>query len=89
MEKSHDKQKVSMKDHWPTSLVCAMLRQFADGLEKGQLILEQDGNKVELSVPKLVEAKVSGRRKTDKEKFTMELSWRSSNETQPITINKA
>ena len=86
MGKKDTKQKVEMKSQVPVPLLCAMLRDFATGLEKGKIILEQDNNKVELSLPQIVEAKVSGQKKEGKEKFSMELAWRSgSNKVIKVT----
>ena len=80
-----EKQKVSTKKRMPISEVTGLLRDFADGLDKGKLTLEQDGDILDLSIPVDVEAKISGQCKEGKEKFSLELSWKQADET--IQIN--
>ena len=82
-----EKQKVSTKKRMEISEVTGLLRDFADGLDNGKLTLEQDGDILELSIPVDVEAKVSGRCKEGKEKFSIELSWKQADESSSIRIN--
>jgi|GEM_PF-2005647 len=82
-----EKRKLSTKKRMEISEVASLLRDFADGLEKGKLTLEQDGEILDLSIPTDVEAKVSGQCKEGKEKFSMELSWKQADETTSIQIN--
>ena len=82
-----EKRKLSTKKRMEISEVASLLRDFADGLEKGKLTLEQDGEILDLSIPADVEAKVSGQCKEGKEKFSMELSWKQADETTSIQIN--
>lgn len=81
-----EKQKVSTKKRMEISEVTGLLRDFADGLDNGKLTLEHDGDILELSIPVDVEAKISGRRKEGKEKFSLELSWKQD-ESLSIQIN--
>ena len=82
-----EKQKVSTKKRMEISEVTGLLRDFADGLDKGKLTLEQDGEILELSIPVDVEAKISGQCKEEKEKFSIELSWKQADESASIRIN--
>ena len=82
-----EKQKVSTKKRMEISEVTGLLRDFADGLDNGKLTLEQDGDILELSVPADVEAKISGRCKEGKEKFSLELSWKQVDKNASIRIN--
>ncbi|MEA2085308.1 MAG: amphi-Trp domain-containing protein [Thermodesulfobacteriota bacterium] len=82
-----EKQKVSTKKNMAISEVTGLLRDFADGLDNGKLILERDGNILELSIPSEVEAKVIGQRKEGREKFSLELSWRQADDRTSIKIN--
>ena len=82
-----EKQKVSTKKRMEISEVTGLLRDFADGLDNGKLTLEQDGDILELSIPADVEAKISGRCKEGKEKFSIELSWKKADENPSIRIN--
>ena len=82
-----EKQKISTKKNMAISEVTELLRDFADGLDNGKLILERDGNILELSIPDDVEAKVSGQRKEGKEKFSLALSWKQPVDKTSIHIN--
>ena len=82
-----EKQKVSTKKRMEISEITGLLRDFANGLDNGKLTLEQDGDILELSIPADVDAKISGRRKEGKEKFSIELSWKPPEENPSIQIN--
>ena len=82
-----EKQKVSTKKRMEVSEVTGLLRDFADGLDKGKLTLEQDGEILDLSIPADVEAKISGQCKEGKEKFSVELSWKQEEKKSSIRIN--
>ncbi len=82
-----EKQKVSTKKRMAISEITGLLRDFADGLDKGRLTLEQDGDILDLTIPADVEAKISGQRKEEKEKFSLELSWKQADESPSIQIN--
>ena len=82
-----EKQKISTKKNMAISEVTDLLRDFADGLDNGKLILERDGNILELSIPADVDAKVIGQRKEGKEKFSLSLSWKQADDRTSIRIN--
>ena len=82
-----EKQKISTKKNMAISEVTDLLRDFADGLDNGKLVLERDGNILELSIPADVDAKVIGQRKEGKEKFSLALSWRQVDDRTSIRIN--
>ena len=82
-----EKQKVSTKKRMAISEITGLLRDFADGLDKGRLTLEQDGDILDLTIPADVEAKISGQRKEEKEKFSLELSWKQTDKSPSIQIN--
>ena len=69
------------------SEVTTLLRDFADGLDNGKLIMERDGNILELSIPADVDTKVVGQRKEGKEKFSLSLSWKQADDRTSIQIN--
>ena len=82
-----EKQKVSTKKRMEVSEITGLLRDFADGLDKGKLTLEQDGEILDLTIPADVEAKISGQCKEGKEKFSVELSWKQEEKKSSIRIN--
>ena len=82
-----EKQKISTKKNMAISEVTTLLRDFADGLDDGKLILERDGNILELSIPADVDTKVIGQRKEGKEKFSLSLSWKQTGDKTSIRIN--
>ena len=82
MEQAMGKQEISMEKTMTTKDVIAYLEQVVEGLKNGQLIVQKDDRILLLNPPAIMEVEVEAKQKKNKEKFSLELSWKTDMETE-------
>ena len=78
--------KVKVKQAVDAGSAAEYLEAFCDGLRKGRVVVERGDEFVVLPVADLVELEVKAKKKRDKAKFSMELSWRIASEAAASSI---
>ncbi len=82
-----EKDKVELKQAQSLKTVINYLEGLMEGFKAGSIVVEREGEFVTLAPAPLVEVKVEARRKRDKEKFSLELSWtRQGDLDSPVKI---
>jgi amphi-Trp domain-containing protein len=70
-----DKQKIEMRQEMDVNGAIAYLESFIAELKAGRLVLAQDGESLTLVPAEVIELEIEAKRKKDKEKFSLEISW--------------
>lgn len=58
------------------STICRFLESLNQGFESGQIILSSDNETLELSPEMLLKFKISAKKKKDKSRLEMKISWK-------------
>ncbi len=76
-----EKREVSTKLIMDVSEVITYLQDLANSLKAGQVCVQQGNEFVTLKPLDLVKVEIEASQKKDKEKFTLEISWKNESET--------
>lgn len=71
-----EKQKVKIEEKMSRTLVAELLRKMASDLENGRLELHGGEKTVSLFVPDFMPLEIEAKQKENKEKISIEISWR-------------
>jgi len=88
METSMETNKVELKQIQKISEVVTYLEGLLKGFQAGKIVVQQGDSFVSLMPAEQVEIEVSAKKKKDKEKFCLELSWHGANAlcNEPVKI---
>jgi amphi-Trp domain-containing protein len=70
------KQKVSIEKLMEISDLVAYLEGLVSGLKEGCLVVQEGEKSLSLTPPSMLAVEIKAKRKKNKSKFAMELSWR-------------
>ncbi|MDQ7031252.1 MAG: amphi-Trp domain-containing protein [Desulfonauticus sp.] len=70
------KDKISVEQVLKLEKVITYLEGLLEGFKAGKIVVEHEGKVMNLKPAELVEVEIEAKQKPDKEKFSLELSWR-------------
>jgi amphi-Trp domain-containing protein len=72
-----EKKKVKIEEKMATATVVERLRKMALDMEMGQIEIQSGDKIISLSVPEAIPLEIEAKRKENKEKLVIEISWRN------------